>query len=447
MNIKSQLRETAKFVVRQAAGRLPAPASRFIGKLALDGGTPVRNVRLRPWRKLHDNSWDAWRTGAGAALRSVFLSGIEGLPQPLATKFANQWALYCGCRFGLLLPHGTDALRIGLAAALDHDGLDYGGEIIMPNLSFIASVNAALDRRFGVVFVDVDPGTLLIDPKRVEEAIVPGKTRAIMPVHLFGQPANMTALREIAQRHDLKIIEDSAQAHGAAWETGPAGSLGDVAGFSFQSFKNLHCGEGGALTTNDAVLFERAYALHNVGRARIDGERWGHHSLGWNCRPTEYQAALLLHRFKFLEGEQERRRRNFSRLRELLQEVRCVEPQAIHPGVRKHGAHMFVMRYKKEFCGGISIDDFLSACGAEGAPIYRGYAMTMCDQPALQRLMAKRPNYFRHMPTPVSDRATKELIYISQEIFLGSETDMKEIAAAVKKVETNYSGTGGANVL
>jgi hypothetical protein len=135
MVIKNQLRETAKFIVRQTAGRLPASASRFTGKLALDGGTPVRNVRLRPWRKLRGNSWGAWRTGAGATLRSVFLSGIEGLPQPLATKFANQWALYCGCRFGLLLPHGTDALRIGLAAALDHDGLDYGGEIIMPNLA------------------------------------------------------------------------------------------------------------------------------------------------------------------------------------------------------------------------------------------------------------------------------------------------------------------------
>jgi dTDP-4-amino-4,6-dideoxygalactose transaminase len=439
MSIKSQLKETAKFVIRQTAGRLPVPASRFTGKLALDGGTPVRDVRLRPWRKLHGNSWSAWRGGAGAALRSVFLSGMEGLPQPLATKFAEQWAQYCGCRFGLLLPHGTDALRIGLAAALDHDGLDYGGEIIMPNLSFIASVNAALDRRFGAVFVDVDPYTLLIDPKCVEEAIVPGKTRAIMPVYLFGQSADMTALREIAQRHELRIIEDAAQAHGAAWETGPVGSLGDVAGFSFQSFKNLHCGEGGALTTNDEALFERAYALHNVGRARSDGERWDHYSLGWNCRPTEYQAALLLHRFNFLEHEQEQRRRNFFRLHELLQNVRCVETQAIHPGVRKHGVHMFVMRYKQESCGRISIGDFLRACGAEGAPVYRGYETPISEQPALQKLMAKRPDYFRIMPTPVSNQATKELIYIAQEIFLGSEADMEEIAAAVSKVETHYS--------
>ena len=108
---------------------------------------------------------------------------------------------------------------------------------------------------------------------------------------------------------------------------------------------------------------------------------------------------------------------------------------------------MFVMRYKQEFCGGISVEAFLRACGAEGAPIYRGYATTMSDQPAFHKLMAKRPEYFRQMPTPVSDQATKELIYIAQEIFLGSETDMEEIAAAVKKVETNYSWPGSANVL
>src|SRR5260221_4029219 len=161
---------------------------------------------------------------------------------------------------------------------------------MVPTYSAVAARTAPLDRRFGVAIVDVDPSTLLLDPTRVEEAIIPGKTRAIMPVHLFGQPADMTALRAIAQRHGLKILEDAAQAHGAVWESGPVGSLGDAAGVSFQSSKNLNCGEGGALTTNNEQVFERAYALHNVGRARLGGGRWEHLTLGWNCRPTEYQA-------------------------------------------------------------------------------------------------------------------------------------------------------------
>jgi dTDP-4-amino-4,6-dideoxygalactose transaminase len=325
-----------------------------------------------------------------------------------------------------------------LAAVLDHDGLDYGGEVIVPNLSFIASANAALDRRFSVAFVDVDPGTLLIDPKRVEEAIILGKTRAIMPVHLFGQPADMAKLREVATRHGLKIIEDAAQAHGAHTKHGMVGSLGDAAGFSFQSHKNLSCGEGGALTTSDEKVFERAYSLHNVGRARKDEGRWEHFELGWNCRPTEYQAALLIERFRSFERQQETRRKNFHRLRELLAEVTCVEPLTVRPDVGEHGVHMFVMRYNAERCGGLDVEEFLRACGAEGAPIYRGYSCTMADQPVIQKLLAKREEYIRLMPTPVADEAVKELVYISHNVFLGSEADMTDIAAALRKVQRHY---------
>jgi dTDP-4-amino-4,6-dideoxygalactose transaminase len=293
----------------------------------------VRDVRLRPWASERDGGLLRWYGGAGACLRRVFLSGVEGLPQPLAEEFAEQWATFCGCRYGLLLAHGTDALRFALAALLDHDGFDYGGEVIVPNYSFIASATAPLDRRFGVAFVDVDPATLLLDPARVEEAIVRGKTRAIMPVHLFGQPADMTALRAIATKHGLKIVEDAAQAHGAALESGPVGALGDAAGFSFQSSKNLSCGEGGVMTTNDEQVFERTYSMHNVGRPRIGGGRWEHVTLGWNCRPTEYQAALLLHRFKAFKRRQAIRLKNVQVLRALMADITSLTPLSVRPDV------------------------------------------------------------------------------------------------------------------
>lgn len=398
----------------------------------------MRDVRLRPWANYHSGNLALWALRVRRRLRSVFLSGVEGLPQPLAKQFAQEWAEYCGCRYGLLLPHGTDALRIALAAVLDHDGLGYGGEVIVPNLSFIASATAALDRRFGVAFVDVDPETLLIDPERVEEAIIPGKTRAIMAVHLFGQPANMTALSEVAKRHNLKLVEDAAQAHGAAVEMGRSGSLGDAAGFSFQSSKNLTCGEGGALTTNDEAVFERAYLMHEVGRPRVGGDRWGHIALGWNCRITEYQAAILLERFRTFERQQEIRQRNFFRLREAIKDVGCVVPLAVRPDVRQHGAYMFVMRYRPDYCDGLSLGDFLEAVRAEGVPIFRAYASTMAEQPALQKLMAQRPDYFRLMPTPSADQATKEIAYIPQNVFLGTGADMEDIAAAVRKVQNHY---------
>lgn len=440
--MNQKLRSFAKIVARQTVGRLPPPASRLTGRLARDGGTPVRNTRLRPWAKYHSRNLVPWFGEIGPRFREIFLTGREGSPQLQAKQFAQLWAEYCGCRYGLLVSHGTDALRIALAAVLDHDGLDYGGEIIIPNFSFVASANAALDRRFGVALVDVDPETLLLDPKRVEEAIIPQKTRAIMPVHLFGQPVDMTSLQVVAQKHGLMIVEDAAQAHGSEWETGPVGSLGDAAGFSFQSLKNLCCGEGGALTTNDEKIFERAYMMHDVGRSLVDAERWYHLTLGWNCRATEYQAVLLSYRFSKFEAEQERRRINFMALRELLKETVSVEPLAIHHGVRRHGMHMFPIRYRPEHCGELLFEDFLLAVQAEGAPLHRAYTATISAQPATQKLMSKHPDYIRVLPTPVSDRAVNEVGYIPQDVFLGTESDMADIAAAVRKVERHYrSGT------
>jgi dTDP-4-amino-4,6-dideoxygalactose transaminase len=428
--------------VRATLGRLPQSAARLSGALAKDGGIPVRNTRYRPWASDNDGKLLEWHSDARARFRAVFLGGSEGLPQILAQEFAQRWATYCGCRYGLLLPHGTDALRIALAALLDHDGLAYGGEVIVPNFSFIASATAPLDRRIGVAFVDVDPETLLLDPARVEEAVIPGKTRAIMPVHLFGQPADMTALRAIAKKHGLKIVEDAAQAHGAVWEGGPVGSLGDAAGFSFQSSKNLSCGEGGALTTNDEEVFERAYSMHNAGRSRIGGGRWEHVTLGWNCRPTEYQAALLLHRFKRFGERQGVRQRNFDLLRSLMTDIKCLQPLAVHKGVRAHGMYMFAMRYKPDHCGKVSLDDFIELVRAEGAPIYRAFATTMSDQLAMQNLMRKRSEYFRRLATPIADRAANETVYIAQNVFLGSADDMEDIAAAVKKVEKHCAERG-----
>jgi dTDP-4-amino-4,6-dideoxygalactose transaminase len=438
-NAPQPLRNILKTVARQTIGRLPPPGSRLTGELAKRGGTPVRDLRLRPWAAVEDGNLAAWHSAMRATFRRIFVGGVEGLPQPFAERFAQHWAAYCGCRYGLLVGHGTDALRFALAAVLDHDGLDYGGEIIVPNYSFIASATAALDRRFGVVFVDVDPATLLLDPEKVEKAIVPGKTRAILPVHLFGQPADMTALNAIASKHGLKIIEDAAQAHGAAWESGPAGSLGSAAGFSFQSSKNLASGEGGAITTNDERVFERAYGLQNAGRSRTAPRRWEHLSLGWNCRITEYQAALLTHRFKAFDQMQAIRHKNFAHLRELLRDVACVEPLAQHAKVRRHGMHMFAMRFKEDSLGGLPIDTFVELVQAEGAPIYRAFTTTMSDQPVMQDLSRKRPQYFRRLPTPVADQAAKDTLFIPQNVFLGSTGDMEDIVAAIAKVARHFA--------
>lgn len=427
-----------KDVVRSGAARIIPRSRGASGRLAKDGGLPVRDTRLRPWPAPDKRGVVEWMTEVGPRLRSVYLSGNEGLPQTAAKSFASEWASRCGTRHGLMVAHGTDALRIGLAAVLDHDGLEYGGEVIVPNFSFIASATAALDRRMGVALVDVDPETLLLDPQRVEEAIVPGRTKAIVPVHLFGQPANMTALGEIADRHGLKIVEDAAQAHGAEWESGPVGSLGDAGAFSFQSSKVLNSGEGGALVTDSDDVFERAYSMHNVGRPYGREGRWDHMSLGWNCRPTEYQAELLLHRTEVFEELQERRRKNFDTLRRLLEGVECVEPLRVHPGVRKHGMYMFAMRYKPGACGDLPVDKLVEIVQLEGLPLYRAFQATLSRQPALRSLIDRRPTYFQCPDTPVADQATQETIFLPHPFFLGTARDMQDVPAVFEKVVASY---------
>ncbi len=371
-------------------------------------------------------------------MRETFVSGQDGVPQIQAKEFASQWAEYCGVKHCLLLPHGTDALRIALASVFDHDGLSHGGEIIVPNFSFIASVTSALDRRFSVALADVDEHTLNLDPKAVEAAIIPGRTVGIMPVHLFGQPCDMSEILGLARRHGLKVIEDSAQSHGAVHALGRTGSLGDAAAFSFQSYKNLSSGEGGALTTNDKEVFERAYMLQDAGRSLHEHERWGHLALGWNCRPSEYVAAVLNAKLPDFEERQERRIRNFTLLHRLLSEVACIRPLQIAKDTLRHGAHMFTFRYLPMHCGGVALDEWLELMGKEGAPVWRGYSCTMSDQPALKSVATRHPDYLRKLHTPVADQAVQEVAYIPQNVFLGTESDMHELAAIFRKVSNAF---------
>ena len=439
-DFRSRSKQMIRRIAQGVMCYVPPPKRRLTGRLAIHGGSPVRNTKFRPWPSFPAASVSESVFGAGLALTRIFRTGQEGLPQTLAKQFGQEWAKYCGVKYALLLPHGTDALRIGVAAALNHDGLEYGGEIIVPNISFIASANAALDRRLGVALVDVDAKTLNIDPSCVEEAIIPGKTKAIMAVNLLGQPADWVSLRALAQKHSLLLIEDAAQAHGAIHELGRAGGLGDVAAFSFQTYKNLPAGEGGALTTNDTATYERAYSLHNVGRKLVGGLRWAHETLGWNCRPSEYVAAVLLHRLKSLELQQQIRWQRFQLLRTLLETSAAVECLAIGPGVLRHGVHVFGMRYRKQNCGGLEIADFVKALQREGVPISRAYEKTLAQQTVMQKIASERPDYIRFCETPVADEAVKSLLFLPHEMFLATEAEIAEAAAAFGKVEAYYSG-------
>lgn len=213
--------------------------------------------------------------------------------------FEQEFADYCGVAHCIGVANGLDALHLILRAY----GIGPGDEVIVPANTFIATWLAVSQTGARIVPVEPDERTANIDPARIEAAVTP-RTRAIMPVHLYGQPADVAPIAAIAQRHGLRVIEDAAQAHGATWRGRRAGSLGDAAGFSFYPGKNLGAlGDGGAITTNDGVLAETLRKLRNYGAS----VKYRHDLAGQNSRLDDIQAAVLRVKLRHLDADNARR--------------------------------------------------------------------------------------------------------------------------------------------
>jgi len=403
-------------------------------KLAIYGGVPVRDLKRNPWPAWPQPSEQEWRTRLEPRLREVYLSAVEGLPGPTAKAFAQRFAEYCGTRYARLLPHGTDAIAAAVAAVLDLDGLADGGEVIIPNYTFIATASAPLDRRCTLAMVDIDPQSFTMDPQAFEAAIRPGRTQAVLPVHLLGHPANMPEITRIASRHGLAVIEDCAQAHGATCDGRPVGSLGDVGAFSFQSSKNLTCGEGGAVTTDNAEIDARIAAFMDVGR-KPAGARWEYPRLGWNYRPSEYLAALLLERLEDLEAQTQRRSANARYLAEQLGQIPGVTPPRLMPWATRHAYHLYGMLVDVEWFGRHDRAQIVRALTAEGVPCSEGYTTPLSEQPALAHLRDKYPDAIRVCDCPNARWVCQRSVWLAQSMLLGDRQDMDDIVEAVAKVQ------------
>lgn len=406
-------------------------------QLAISGGTPVRNTKTHPWQQWPSNTTEEWESKIEPLLRDVYLSGIEGSGGTMIPRFCEQYADYTGTNYSLFMPHGTDSISAALAGALDLDGFSDGGEVIVPNYTFVATASAVLERNCTVAFVDVCPDTFTIDPVAVEEAIGP-ETRAILPVHLGGHPADMGTLNEIAQRNHLKIIEDCAQAHGAEYLTKKVGSLSDVGAFSFQSSKNLTSGEGGMVTTNDKDIHDRVCAFMNVGRAP-GGARWEYPRLGWNYRPSEYLAAILSVRLELLEKQTDIRNQNATHLSNAMDKIPGITPPKLASWVTKHGYHLYCMKYNPEGFGGKSRQDFVNALSAEGIPCSIGYRSSLSEEPGMAHVAEKYPHLIRTLTCPNTDAVCEKSIWLFQNMLLGSESDIDQIVEAIDKIANAWN--------
>ncbi len=260
-------------------------------------------------------------------LRSGYL--VQG---PKVKQFEEEFARFCGVEHAVAVSNGTTGLHLALLAL----GVERGDEVITTPFTFIASGTSILFVDAKPVFADIDPRTFNIDPDRIEEAITE-RTKAIMPIHLYGQSAEMDRIMKIARDHDLAVLEDACQSHGGELNGKKVGSLGDAGVFSFYPTKNMTTGEGGMITTNDEKVAETLRLLRNHGQE----SRYSHVLRGFNFRLTDIGAAIGIEELKLLDGRTERRRANAKYLSEQLGDV--VEVPYVTPGVR-HVFHQYTIK-------------------------------------------------------------------------------------------------------
>lgn len=399
---------------------------------AREGGLPVRDIVQRPWPK-----WPIYTAEEEQALLSVLHSGawwsVEGTQ---CTEFEKEFAAFQDAKYGVACTNGTAALEISLRALR----IGCGDEVIVPPYTFVATASAVLAVGAIPVFVDIDGATLNIDPALIEAAIT-SRTRAIIPVHIAGRPADMDAILELAHRHGLHVIEDAAQAHAAEWRGTKVGAIGDLGTFSFQASKNLNAGEGGLIVGNNEELADAAWSVANVGRVR-SGRWYEHRVLGGNFRLTEFQGALLRIQLQRLPEQTKRRSENAARLRSLLEGLEGIALPAEDSRITMHAYHLFTFRYQAGCFGGLGLKEFVSALSAEGIPCSTGYVPLYREGLFASKAagigawcQVGRQIDYPQLSLPVCEQVCQDTVWLPQTLLLAEPADMDDVAAAVAKLQ------------
>ena len=403
-------------------------------QLARDGGTPVRTAPFP--------AWPVWDGVDEKAILEALRSGVWGTQCRLAGSDVRRGV--CGLsRHEVLHCPGQRHVRVGTRPAGAGRGIRRRGDLSLVYL-FVATPAAPLFLGAIPVFADIDPATFELDPASVEAAITP-RTKAIIPVHIAGQPPDMDGILAVAEKHNLRVLEDAAQAHGASWRDQGVGGVGDLGSFSFQSSKNLNCGEGGAICTNDQELAELTWSVMNVGRLR-EGAWYQHERLGWNYRLSEFHGALLRAQLTRVPEQMAIREANARYLDTHLAAIPGITPQHRPPEVTGHAHHLYMLRYDQAAFSGNDRTAFIQALSAEGIPCSPGYDWPCHEQNAVKNsvrdILQKlgRTDDPLDRPLPVTDRiAHEEGVWLPQNVLLADEKDMQQIVDAVAKVQRAFS--------
>lgn len=334
---------------------------------------------------------------------------------PKVLEFEEKFANWIGAKYGIATNSGTSALHVALLAC----GIGEGDEVITTPFTFIASGNAIVYTGATPVFADIDLDTYTIDPDSIEDLIT-DKTKAILPVQLYGQAADMDKIREIAEKHDLKIIEDAAQAHGAEYNGEKVGTLGDMACFSFYPTKNMTTSEGGMITTNDEELAKKAQMF----RAHGASERYHHDEIGYNFRMTDIAAAIGLAQLNVIDEFNNKRISNANYLNEQLKDVEgIVTPKS--PDNYKHVYHQYTILVEKG-----NRDDWVEFLTNKGIGTGIHYPIPLYNQPIYKKLGIEGD-------CPLAEKAADNVISLPVHPSLTKE-DLDLVVDAVKEASAKF---------
>lgn len=424
--------------------------------LAILGGSPVRT---RPYAPNITTGLEE-RSAVLRVLDSGRLSLFEGSAKPTAPysfcggpeiqALEREWGAYYHAKHAITVNSATSGLYVAIGAA----GCGAGDEVIVSPYTMSASAACALVYNALPVFADVEPDTFCLDPRSIEKCVTP-RTKAVMVVHLAGQPADMDPIMEIARRHDLIVIEDCAQSHGITYKGRPVGTLGQIGVFSLNSNKTIQTGEGGVITTNHDEFALKMQLIRNHAETVVAGLGRNTRAqlvnmLGFNYRLNEIEAAIAREQLKKLSNFNSVRQEIAGYLTEKLKGFPGIIPPIVREGCT-HGYYLYMIRYLAERAG-LPRSLFGAALRAEGIPFLEGYVRPLYLQPMYQEQILygetgcpfKCPFYKGHVDyspgrCPVVENLYHDEMLVSEDIMRSNLTcgDMDDVVAAFEKIYLN----------
>jgi perosamine synthetase len=435
------------FITTASAGAVAAAATRIApagaaassvsGKLAVLGGDPVRTNKSWP-------EWPYWDQTVVDSINKTTKSRIWCRIQSkdgTVPTMEKKWAEMMGTRNCVLVGSGTQALHTVVEAM----GIGPGDEVITSPYTDPGTIASILSARALPVLADLDRFSFQLDPDDVERRINEN-TRAIMPVHVMGQPAHMERFMEMAEKHNLRIIEDACQAHFAVYQGKKLGTIGDAGCFSFQSSKVIACGEGGGIISDNDELMDRCYTVQNHGTSR----RGRTETIGPKYRMNEFEGAILLGQLPTVLDRHKKRNENARYLTSKIKNIPGITPQKLYPGTSEGSFYLYAMNYDKKEFNNTDRATLIKALAAEGLNLSPYISNGLHKEPWVDHILGLKVYQKMYSPQrleqykdenkcPNCDAVCEEemLMLWASGPLLGSREDMDDVVNALAKVYEN----------